>query len=63
MLMIALRLMRNKRLRCLKGECDRLKNYENKINSPFMIYVDFESILLQEDNGKQNPDEFYTKKY
>ena len=22
---------------------------------PFIIYVDFESILLAEDNGKQNP--------
>ena len=28
-----------------------------------MIYANFESILLLEDNGKQNPNEFYTKKY
>ena len=29
----------------------------------FMIYVDFESILLPENNGKQNPGESYKKKY
>ena len=28
-----------------------------------MIYADFESILVPEDNGKQNQNEFYTKKY
>ena len=28
-----------------------------------MIYVDFESILVPEDNGKQNPNESYTNKY
>ena len=33
------------------------------IKSPFMIYADFESILLPEGNGKQNPEEFYTNKY
>ena len=27
-----------------------------------MVYADFESILLPEDNGKQNPEESYTKK-
>ena len=32
------------------------KNYERKVKSPFMIYADFESILVPEDNGKQNPD-------
>ena len=34
-----------------------------KIKSPFMIYADFESILVPEDNGKPNPEEAYTKKY
>ena len=24
-----------------------------------MIYADFESILVAEDNGKQNPNDFY----
>ena len=28
-----------------------------------MIYADFESILVPEDKGKQNPDESYTNKY
>ena len=28
-----------------------------------MIYVDFESILVPEDNGKQNPNEFYMSQY
>ena len=28
-----------------------------------MIYADFESILVAEDNGKQNPEDCYMKKY
>ena len=28
-----------------------------------LIYANFESILLPEDNGKQNPNEPYTNKY
>ena len=28
-----------------------------------MIYADFESILVPEDNGMQNPDDTYTNKY
>ena len=28
-----------------------------------MIYEDFESILVPEDNGKQNPEEFLTNKH
>ena len=28
-----------------------------------MIYTDFESILVLEDNGEQNPNDFYTNKY
>ena len=28
-----------------------------------MFYGDFESTLVPEDNGKQNPEEPYTKKY
>ena len=46
-----------------KGEYVKFKNFERKIKSPFMIYVDFESILVPEDNGKQNPNESYTNKY
>ena len=36
------------------------KILERKVKSPFMIYADFESILVPEDNGKQNPEESYT---
>ena len=46
-----------------KGKYVKFKNFERKIKSPFMIYADFESILGPEDNGKQNPNEFYTNKY
>ena len=38
-----------------KGEYTKPKSYEKK--SPFMIYADFESILVPENNGKRNPDE------
>ena len=35
-----------------KGEFVKFKNYESKIKSPFIIYADFESILVPENNGK-----------
>ena len=38
----------------------KFQSYERKINSPFIIYEDFESISVPEDNGKQNPRESYT---
>ena len=44
-----------------EGEYVKFKNYERKVKSPFMIYVDFESILEAEE--KQNSDESYTNKY
>ena len=43
-----------------KGQYIRFKIYERKIKLPFMIY---KSILVPEDNGKQNPEESYTDKY
>ena len=46
-----------------KGEYIKFKNFGRNIISPFMIYADFESILLPEDNVKQNPIESYTNKY
>ena len=46
-----------------KDEYIKFKNFERKIKSPLMIYPDFESILVPEDNGKQNPEESYTNKY
>ena len=45
------------------GGSTRLKNYERKIKSLFMIYADFESILVPQDNGKKNTDYSYTSKY
>ena len=46
----------------VKDEYIKFKNYDSKIKSPFIIYVDFESILVPEDNGKQNPEQSYTNK-
>ena len=36
-----------------KNEYVKLKNFEIKIKPTFMIYADFESILVPEDNGKE----------
>ena len=41
-----------------KDETVKLKNYTRKIKSPPMIYDDFKSILIPENNAKQNPDEY-----
>ena len=46
-----------------KSEYVKFKNYERKIKSPFIIYADFESTLVPEDNGKQNPEEPCMNKY
>ena len=46
-----------------EGEHVTFKNYERKTNLAFTIYAGFESILAVENNGKQNPDKFYTNKY
>ena len=46
-----------------KGEYVRFKNYETKVKSSFVIYTDFQIILVAEDNGKQSPDESFAKKY
>ena len=46
-----------------KGEDVKLKNFERKIKSPFIFYADSESILVPEENGKENPNESYTNKY
>ena len=37
-----------------------IKKFERKIT---MIYADFESILVPENNWKQNPEEFCRAKY
>ena len=36
---------------------------KRRIKSPFIIYTDFESILVPEYNGKLNPEKSYTRKY
>ena len=46
--------MVNKWLRCLK-KVSMLNSKFWKKKSPFMIYADFESIVVPEDNRKQNP--------
>ena len=46
-----------------KGEYFKLNHFERKIQSPFIIYSDFKSILVPEDDRKQNPDKPYTNKY
>ena len=40
-----------------KGEFVKFKNYERKTRLLCKTYADFESILLPEDNGKQNSKE------
>ena len=46
-----------------KDEYIKVNNYERKIKSTAIIHADFESILVPEDNGKQNPEESYTNKH
>ena len=46
-----------------KSEYIKFKNFGRTIKSPFMVYADLGSILVPEDNGKQNPNDFYTNKY
>ena len=46
-----------------KGEYVKFIIFERKIKSPFIIYADFESILVPENNEKQNPNKSYTNKY
>ena len=40
-----------------------LEKHANFLEKSFKIYVDFDSILVAENNGKQNLDESYTNKY
>ena len=40
-----------------QGEYVKIKNYESKIKLTFMIYADFESNLVPEDNGKKDSDD------
>ena len=47
----------------IEGETFKFKNYTRKIKLLFMIYADFESILVPKNNEKQNSEESYTNKY
>ena len=46
-----------------KGEYVKFKTFERKIKPPLMIHANFKSILVPEDNGKQNTNKSYTNKY
>ena len=46
-----------------KGEYVKCKNFKRKIKPLFMIFADFESILVPEDNGNPIQNESYTNKY
>ena len=46
-----------------KLESIKSKNYERKIESPLIIYADFESNLMPENNRKKIQGESYTCKY
>ena len=46
-----------------KDEFVKFKIIERKIKSPFIIYADFESISVTENNGKQNAQNSYTNNY
>ena len=46
-----------------RGEYNKFKNFDRKIKSLLIIYAGFESILVAEDNRKQNTEESYTNKY
>ena len=46
-----------------KGKHVKLTKYERKRKSTFMIYTDFESILVAQDNGNKHPEESYANKH
>ena len=46
-----------------KGKYVKFKNYERKIKSPFIVYAEFENILVPGSNEKQTPEEPYMNKY
>ena len=48
------------KLKCQIKDCFKV-NCKQRL--PFMIYADFESILVPEDNEEQNPNVSYTNKY
>ena len=55
--------MANKELQCLKKVNMLNSKIMKEMNLLVIIYADFESILVPQNNGKQNPDESYRSKY
>ena len=47
----------------MTGESIKFKYFGRKTKSPFMIYADFESILVPEGSKKQNLNASDTSKY
>ena len=56
--MIALKLMLKNVKMTKNGEYVRFNKYARKIKPPFIIYTDFESVLVSENNEKQNREEY-----
>ena len=47
-----------------KDEYVKLKKFwKKRIKLPFMIYADFEGIVVPEEEGKQNTEKSYSNKY
>ena len=46
-----------------KSEYVKLKTYERKTKSTFMIYADLENMLVPESNRKEKPKESCTNEY
>ena len=66
-ILVVLELMVNTGLRCIKRvnilNSKILKERQSHNLIQFMIYADFELILVREEIGMQNPNEFNTKQY
>ena len=61
---IALKSILNKRIIMPKeDEYIKFKSYKRKIKSPFIIYAEFEKILVPKDNEKQNLEESCRNQY
>lgn len=48
---------------CGENKYNKFVNFKRLLKVPFMIYVDFENILLPTNNKIENPDLPYTKQF
>ena len=63
-LSIALKLMASRRLKWIKKvKLLNSKNYKRKIKLSFIIYANFESFLIPENNGEKTPDDPYSNEH